>query len=547
VAWIPLRQHPYFPVKESSSTRKTPPHKLQTLPLVRDLFAPGDRVAIAVSGGADSTALLRALLDLREELGVVLSVLHVEHGIRGDSAKQDAEFVRKLSESHGLTCEIVAVDAPQRGADFKESIEEAARNLRYQVFGSILASGKADKIATAHTADDQAETVLMKLLRGAWTEGLSGISPVLRIDEEGRPLPPEESATAPRSSCIRPLLSVSRAQVETYLRDLGQLWREDETNQSRDYLRNRIRHELLPSLREYNPQIVRILGRVAANAGAEEAHWRKELARWMPQLVMPGEPVRGGGRANRRGVTAVGIDLARLRSLDLGLRRRILRAAAEECGVALDFDATERLLNMIDPGRRTTHGANPPQRLDLGAGIRVVRSARELRLERVEPESSMGTGATAAGPALEYELPIPGFVNAPVFGSRFTASLENGVAESAPARVRAWRPGDRVELSHSRGPKKIKEILERMGVHGSRRLLWPVIVWQQRIIWMRGVQLDLSSGGDADVSSGAAGFAGAIRIEETPLERVDSGAVDSLRLQNETLSLCDREGVKLDS
>jgi tRNA(Ile)-lysidine synthase len=274
----------------------------------------------------------------------------------------------------------------------------------------------------------------------------------------------------------------------------------------------------LPTLREYNPQIVQILRRLAANAGAEETHWRKELARWMPQLVMPGEPVRGGGRANRRGVTAVGLDIARLRSLDLGLRRRILRAAAEECGVTLDFDATERLLKMIDPGRRTSHGANLPQRLDLGEGIRVVRSARELRLERVEPESSMGEGATEAVPGPEYELPVPGLVDAPVFGSRFTASLDNGGAELAPARVRAWRPGDRVELRHSRGPKKIKEILERMGVHGSRRLLWPVIVWQQRIIWMRGVQMALSSSSEAGASSGASAFAETIRIEETPLD-----------------------------
>ncbi|HET9088529.1 MAG TPA: tRNA lysidine(34) synthetase TilS [Acidobacteriaceae bacterium] len=472
------------------------------LPLQAKLFSPGDRVCVAVSGGADSTALLRLLLEQSEDLGIVLSVVHVEHGLRGEAGDADAAFVRELAQRFDLPCEIASVDTPRRVAEHKESVEEAARNLRYGVFRDLLLSGAADKIATAHSLDDQAETVLMKLLRGAWTEGLSGIHPSVQI-EGGNP----------RGSIVRPLLASRRWQIEAYLRSLGQPWRQDETNESSLYLRNRIRHELLPAMRPYNGQIEEILAHVAANARCEEQHWKAELTRVLPQLVLEGQPVRGGGRrtGTAPGLVQLAVEISRLRALSVPLQRRVLRAAAERCGATLDFSATERLLEMAAHDGSFGRRARGHQRLSLPGGVQVERSARELQFERQEtaPTDKMGGNSqqnqregTGSNSLPAYDLPVPGKSEAPAFGASYTASLlgSQGSSGSAgdsctgapgaePAHIRAWRPGDRVWVRHSRKPKKVKEILERMGIRGAEKSTWPVIEWQGRIRWMRGVEL----------------------------------------------------------
>lgn len=475
------------------------------LPLDAGLFAPGDRVCVAVSGGADSTALLRALLSRRDELGIVLRVLHVNHGLRGAASDRDAEFVSALAEKFALPCEIVGVDTQRSAVEHKESIEAAARNLRYKVFREVLESGRTDKIATAHTLDDQAETVLMKLLRGAWTEGLSGIHPTLRLKE------PVGNAKG-TYDCVRPLLGVRRAQIESYLHALEQSWREDETNQSTAYTRNRIRHGLLPQLREYNPQIDEMLGHLATNALAEERHWQDELARVLPHVLLPGRPARGGGRSvsTSLGSICMAVDLARLQSLDAGLRRRVLRAAAKQCGATLDFEGTERLLDMTAFQKTLAVRTGTARRLELPGGVRVERSAREVQFER----KSLNTGSNEQSYAASetcvesgtpaYELPIPGQVDAPAFDARYTAAWSGSESDSSVADaeshhlamaalsaicIRVWRPGDRVELRHSGGPKKVKEILARIGVRGEERENWPVAEWQGQIVWMRGVEV----------------------------------------------------------
>jgi tRNA(Ile)-lysidine synthase len=451
------------------------------LPLNASLFAAGDRVCVAVSGGADSTALLRTLLAQRDELGIVLSVLHVEHGLRGQAAVEDAAFVRALAAQLDLPCELISVNTPQRMAEHKESVETAARALRYQVFREFLAAGKADKVATAHTLDDQAETVLMKLLRGAWTEGLSGIHPVLRWDSAAGKV--DGNSDGKRHSCVRPFLAVQRVQIEAYLRAINQPWRRDESNDCLAHTRNRLRHELLPKLREFNPQIDSMLAHMADNARAEGQHWQAELDRVLPRLLLPGKPTRGGGRSvsTAHGSAELAIEIARLKELDSALLRRVLRAAAERAGATLDFDATDRLLAMAmaNSGKRT--------RLELTGGVSVERSARELRFGHSVANVVSGTPT--------YELLVPGSVDAPAFRARFTATYSPEVAQpvsaTSPLRahIRAWQPGDKVELRHSRGPKKVKEILSRMQIPAEDRATWPVVIWQGNIIWMRGVRL----------------------------------------------------------
>jgi tRNA(Ile)-lysidine synthase len=455
-----------------------------SLPLDLSLLKPGLRLAVGLSGGADSVALLSALAARSGELGLVLHAAHLHHGLRGAEADSDLEFARALAAGLGLPFHEARVDTaaearanPKSGKP-RETLEEAARRLRYAWFRQLMAAGEVDAVATAHTLDDQAETVLAKFLRGAWTEGLAGISPKL----EG-----------PEGRILRPLLAATRAEVEAYLGALGQEWREDSTNRHLGFTRNRIRHELLPLLESWNPQLREHLAQMAALAHDEEAWWRQELARVAPQLLLPGRPVRGGGRAGGDGLA---LDVTRLAALPVAMQRRLLRFAAEQLGAGLDFPSTEALRELALAGRAG-------QKCELAGGLRAERSARELRLTM---EAAAASGETTPEAVPEYRIAIPGEVAAPAFGLRLRIELSSphpsphpGTDGQVPgagrvATLRNWSPGDRVRLRHSGGARKVKEVLERLRVTGSSRTVWPVLELGGRIVWMRGVELEPEPG-----------------------------------------------------
>jgi len=344
------------------------------LPFSREHLRPGDRVCAAVSGGADSVALLLALhaanRQPREALGVALSAVHVHHNLRGEEADADAAFVADLCARLEVPLHLLNADVPVRIEETGETLEEAARNVRYAAFQELMTAGQVDAVLTAHTLDDQAETVLMKLLRGAWTEGLSAIHPVLQPckSQSGR--------------IIRPLLGIRRAQIETYLRESGQPWREDSSNASLQHTRNRVRHELMPVLRGYNPNLDLALGNIAELAREEEARWQIELGRVLPQILLPGRPVRGGGRSvgTAPGQSALAIEIERLRNFDPALRRRVLRAAARQLGARLSFEETARLLALCGLQTHPTVTSRVGATLQLSNHLRAERSIRELRL-----------------------------------------------------------------------------------------------------------------------------------------------------------------------
>ena len=495
------------------------------------LLKPGMRLGVGVSGGADSVALLRGLHARAGELGLVLHVAHLHHGLRGVEADGDLEFVREMAAELGLQFHEARADVAAEAKKAGESIEEAARRLRYGWFRQLLKECPLDAIATAHTRDDQAETVCAKFLRGAWTEGLSGIHPVVEF-AEGR--------------IVRPFLGTTRVEVEAYLKALGQGWREDSSNRHLTFTRNRIRHELLPVLEGWNPQIGEHLAQMAELAREEEAWWAAELARVAPQILLSGRPVRGGGRASGDGLA---LDVTRLAALAPALQRRLLRFAAEQMGAALDFPGTEALRALALDGRAG-------QKRELAQGLRAERTPRELRLT-IEAASAV-SGAEAIP---EYSVEIPGEIKAPVFGLRLRIKASSNLSGSGPAReggkesgaisenypsgakahddlaassarlkscpdtkpfsaqatgngsaadgvpvdsndrvhalkatLRNWRPGDRVRLRYSGGPRKVKEVLERLRVTGSSRAIWPVLEVDGRIVWMKGVEVELEQG-----------------------------------------------------
>jgi tRNA(Ile)-lysidine synthase len=450
------------------------------LPIDLKLLKPGLRLAVGLSGGADSVALLRVLAERSKELGLVLHAAHLHHGLRGEEADADLAFARSLAAGLDLPFHEALVDTeaeakanPQSGKP-TETIEEAARRLRYGWFRKLMASGVVEAVATAHTRDDQAETVLAKFLRGAWTEGLSGIHPVVDF---------------PEGRILRPLLSTSRAEVEAYLAALGQQWREDSSNRHLTFTRNRIRHELLPLLEGWNPRLREHLAQMAQLALDEEAWWAGELARMGPQFLLPGRPVRGGGREAAEGLA---LDVTRLAALAPALQRRLLRYTAEQLGAAVDFLSTEALRSMALTGRAG-------QKLELAQGLRAERTNRELRLSIL---TAPRTGAANAELALEYSVTIPGEILAPAYSLRLRIEA-TGAREGQIATLRNWKPGDRVRLRYSSGPSKVKEVLERLRVTGSRRTLWPVLELDSRIAWMRGIEVEPEPG---------------IHIESTSLE-----------------------------
>ncbi len=421
------------------------------------LLRAGMRVAVAVSGGADSVALTVALAERAAELGIGLLAVHVNHGLRGAESDADEAFVRDLAERLGVELRVKRAGTGLERA----GVEEAARRLRYGWWDELMAAGVVNAVATAHTLDDQAETVVGKLLRGAWTEGLAGIFPVV---ERGR------------GRIVRPMLGVRRAEVEAWLNERGQAWREDSSNRERVFTRNRIRHELLPELERWNPQVKEQMARVAELARGEEAYWTAEMDRLEAMLVMTGSPVRGGGRA--AGET-VALDAVRLAGLPVAVQRRLLRRAAERSGATVDFEATEAMRLLATAGRAG-------EKRTLAGGLVAERTARELRLG-----AGIGLGATALVPPVRFA--VPGVGEAHGWRFRVKADASGSVVDGeagGEAVVRQWRAGDRVRMRHSSGPKKVKEVLERMKVSGSDRARWLVMEIGGEIVWMQGMEVE---------------------------------------------------------
>ena len=424
------------------------------------LLKAGDRVGIAVSGGADSVASLRLLLELRKEIGVVLSAVHFNHKLRGAASDEDERFVAQLAQEHKLELHCESGKVAAYAAEKHLSLETAARQMRYQYFRRLLLESMVNRIATGHTLDDQAETVLLKIVRGAGTRGLAGIYPQLSV--------PGSQFSA---SIVRPLLGIRRKDLEAYLLGLGQSWREDKSNRDLRHMRNRVRHGILPRLEHHlNPGVREALAETAEIARAEEEFWQKEVSRVFSSVWA------------RSALT-----VSALANLPLALQRRVIRAASESLGLPLDFHHVEEILALSSkqPGS------------DKGTELRdrwvVLRNKGELHFKL--------QNVVASKLDYEYCLSIPGSVEVRETESRFEAVLISGSAAKgynpgdlldrallgSEVKVRNWRPADRFWPSHTKVPKKIKELLQERHVTGPERKLWPVVVSGTDVVWVRGI------------------------------------------------------------
>lgn len=488
-----------------------------------ELLRPGDRIGVAVSGGIDSVALLRLLLELKSELGIVVSVVHFDHKLRGAESDADQEFVAGLAREHRLEFHAASGDAAQLAAEEHSGVEAAARELRYGFFRRLLgadepesvldtsgAKAKHHKIATGHTLDDQAETVLMRLIRGTGMRGLGGIYPRIIFEREN-----EEG----HGEIIRPLLGIRRRELEHYLKDLQQPWREDSTNADSKFTRNRVRKLVLPLLeREFNPAVVESFAELAGIARDEEDYWENEISGWLGTVVqwsqpewtrgLPGfegssalvqillsEPKRHDpellARLAEPGPAVMNASVSRpwLLTEPRAVQRRVLKAIGERAGIPLEFKHVEEIL------RFAAEDGPSGKELSLPLGWKIVREPEAMVF--VTPDLRRSERLSD----YEYSLAVPGRALVPEIGVVIEALRVAPEAQSAeynpeqllrvdllPERliVRNWRAGDRFWPAHTKSAKKVKELLQERHVAQPERRLWPVAVSGDEIVWMRG-------------------------------------------------------------
>ena len=413
----------------------------------------GEIVLVGVSGGPDSVCLLRALLALAPSLALTLHVLHVHHGLRGE-ADAEAEFVGELARARGVP---VSVERVRPGGAEGLSPEAAARRVRYGAFRQWAARIGASRIALGHTADDQAETVLMRLLEGAGPRGLAGIPPL-------------------RGPFIRPLIELPRSAILKELHRLDQPWLEDPSNRDPKFLRNRIRHDLLPLLAgSYNPRIVDGLCRVGALARDLVADLEGVAQRELERLVV----------ADEAGLT---VPLAPVSALPSGVGVALLRLAAARLGEAAPLRGwAHRAL------RRLMEREPPRGRLLLGR-VTVERGPDQIRLTRRAeaglPERSLGIPGAVELPEARLRLEAREFRQPSGHAGAadpWTAIFDG---ELLPARllIRSRRPGDRFRPFGSPGSKRLKEFLIDAKVPRWKRDRLPLVVAGGEVLWVVGIR-----------------------------------------------------------
>jgi tRNA(Ile)-lysidine synthase len=426
-------------------------------------------VLVAVSGGPDSVALLQILYNLKDDLAVHLEVAHVEHGIRGEEAKNDAAFVEDRAKRLGLPFHLKETNIPGlRSRIGKGNLEELARRKRYQFFLEVAERRGLNKIATAHTEDDQAETVLMWLLRGSGRRGLGGIAPSLTVHIDG-------ADSSKHVTIVRPMLGVRKEEIIQFLRGKKLEFCCDRSNLDTAYLRNWLRHDLLPRLKQRGDS--RLSSRLAQTAEVlrDEADYLEMLAQEELDRIC----------TNEESVSRTGF-LRHPRAMQRQLLRLWIRRVRGHLR-GLDFDHIETVLRMISGG--------PPQsRVTIPGGWELTREYEELRLLKAVRGTKqscytyslvIGTPLLVpeAGITIESRLVLNSDARLPKSSSEALFDL---AALPAPLVVRNFRHGDRFQPLGMAGHKKVKDLFIQKKAPLSTRAVLPLLVIGEEVLWVPG-------------------------------------------------------------
>ena len=427
----------------------------------KGFFHPGQRVGVAVSGGPDSVLLLHFMQWLARDGGLTLAAVHFNHQLRGAESDGDEALVRDLASSLGVEYLRGEADVGRVARERRGNLEAVARELRYRYFFALVDQGRLDLVATAHTANDQAETVLMRLLRGSGTRGLGGTYPLL----EGK--------------IVRPFLGLTRTEVMQEIEARRLPYRVDSSNLNLRLRRNKVRRDLLPLLaREYNPAIIPLLNQFADRARDDEACLeRVARERAHPWRVREGREER--------------IPIRVLSEFPPALARRVLRQMVQTARGSLQGLTHEHIESL----RRFATEAQSGKVQTLPGGMRARKEFSWLVVGAVAPEAERGE--------FSYSVTIPGELAVPELGCSFHFKI---LTRDAPGKgynlnkqvcldpqrltgemvLRNWRAGDRFRPVGSQGVRKLKEFFRERKIPEARRKGWPVLVCAGQIVWVRG-------------------------------------------------------------
>ncbi len=425
------------------------------------MIKPKDRILVAVSGGPDSVALLLVLLELKKEFNLSLYVAHVNHKLRGKESDQDQEFVRKLASDLKLKLYTGSFQVKKEAKKMKLSVEECAREIRYDYLNKLADKLKAQKIALGHNFDDQAETVLLRLIRGSGSLGLSGIPPV-------------------KDRIIRPLIEIKREEIEAFLEKKKIPFRVDSSNLRPDYLRNKVRLKLLPMLKkEYNPKIEEVLNRTASILRAEEKFLNQEAEKAYLKVML------------REQNDKIILDSKRFFSYDDSLKRFMIRNCVKKLKgdlMELTFDKVESLLNLIQQGKSG-------KRVDLLDDIYGDITKDHLSIYKRKPQE------------FNYSLSLPGkrelkklgvIIDSEILSFSSKKNIKNQDKWTAfldmnklkpPLRLRSRKNGDRFTPLGMRGTKSVADFLVDAKIPRCDRDEVMLLTSQNKIAWVVGFRI----------------------------------------------------------
>ena len=431
------------------------------------LLQPGDGIVTAVSGGPDSVALLHLLFSLSERWRFRLIAAHVNHGFRGEESREEAEFVKELARRLGIPCETIEIDVPSYIEETGKNAQLAAREQRYAFLLETAYKHGANRVALAHHADDQAETVLMRVLRGASPAGLSGI-PLRRMEKNSVEL-------------IRPLLRIYKSDLVQYCEQRGLAYRIDSSNLKTKYFRNQVRIELMPLLERYNDKLAQALNRLADMAAAEDEYMQAETKRLYASQVRAAEGVYR-------------LSAAAFAAVPVALQRRLIKLIL--CYLGADGDSADYA--KIEELRVAAMRPGPPNiRLEAGAGIALTREYDMISFHRMKLSPSAYTYSMTAGDRL-LVIPETGVTLHMELREASGVSLRPADEAEAlfdlgkvklPLTVRSRKPGDRMKVLGLNGTKKVKDMFIDAKVPPSIRQLVPVVEDASgTVLWLPGVR-----------------------------------------------------------
>jgi tRNA(Ile)-lysidine synthase len=440
------------------------------------LVRPGERIGVAVSGGADSVALLRLMLESRQAMGIVVCAVHFNHRLRGKDSDADEKFVAKLAATHGVEFFVAREDVGAKAKRERANLEDAGRRARNAFFSELVTNGRVSRIAVAHTADDQAETVLAHILRGTGLAGLAGIHP-----EAG--------------AVFRPLLKVRRAELRAYLRAKRQTWREDKTNKNTERTRARIRHELMPLLeKRFHEGAVEHLCQLAELAREDELHLEAQAELWEKSFV------RYFVQSNGEDETAQ-LPLLEFSEQARAMKTRVIRKIVDRLKTRAGQLSSLHVESVLALAEDKESGKSMP----VPGGLDVLRERNCLQFRRAA--SCEGKGRMEAK-SYAYEVHLgPSGTELRIMehGCRLHFRVIDWAAQgretnvtdilldrerlTGPLVVRNWQPGDAMRPVGHQKQHTLARLWNEANVSRWEKAVWPVLTSNGRVAWARGLRV----------------------------------------------------------